>query len=204
MFNLLENQFFSFFSFLKHYFAFGDFGFAIIIFALLVKIVLLPLERKNLKYQQEMNLIQKEIKEIKEKYKHDQALLQKKLIEIFKERKINPLGSIFLLFLQIPFLIFIFQLIKREVLLDSSNYLFLNILNLSRPNAFFAFLASSFQIFFQPIKESGGINSALNNYFFPLFSFIIFLQLPAGLLLYIFSNSIFSFLFSRIFFKNKK
>lgn len=203
MFSFLEEQFFHFFSFIKNHLAFGDFGLAIVFFALFIKIVLLPLEKRNLKYQQEMSLLQEKLKEIKEKYKKDQAMQQKKILELFKEKNINPLPGLFSLILQIPFLILVFRLIKTEVLLNSSGHLFLNVFNLSQPNPFFAFLTSAFQIIFQPIKQNQGIGSALNSYFFPLMSFIIFLQLPVGLLLYIFSNFLFSLLFSKIFLKNK-
>jgi len=201
MFSFFEEKFFYFFDFLKNYLAFGDFGFALILFAFLIKIILFPLEKIVQKNQKEIAEIQEEIKKIKKEYSQDLKLQQEKIVALFKEKKINPFLGTIPLFLQLPVFIFIYQLVKKEILINGSNYLFLGFLNLSSPYPPLAFLVSAVQLFFQKTSFSLEKNffQSFTSYFFPILTFLILIQLPAGFLLYIFSNSTFSLIFQRFF-----
>ena len=83
----------------------GDVGLAIILTVLLVKTILLPLSVKAVKTQKIIKEIEPKIKEIKEKYKDDKQQQSLAIMEVYKEAGINPLASIFLMFLQIPIII---------------------------------------------------------------------------------------------------
>ena len=199
MLSFFEEKFFYFFDFLKNHFAFGDFGLAIIFFAFLIKIILLPLERIVQKNQKEIEKIQEEIKKIKKECSQDLKLQQEKIIKLFQERKINPFLSTIPLFLQLPIFIFIYQLVKKEIVINGNNYLFLGFLNLSSPYPPLAFLVSAFQLFFQktPFSMEKNFFQSFMSYFLPILTFLILIQLPAGFLIYIFSNSTFSLIFQR-------
>ena len=201
MFSFLEDKFFYFFDLLKNHFAFGDFGLAIILFAFLIKILFFPLEKIVQKNQKEISQIQEEIKKIKKENPKDLKLQQEKIIALFQERKINPFLGTLPLFLQLPIFIFIYQLVKKEILINGGNYLFLGFLNLSSPYPPLAFLVSVVQLFFQKTSLSFEKNFFQNfaSYFFPILTFLILVQLPAGFLIYIFSNSTFSLIFQRFY-----
>ena len=83
----------------------GDVGLAIILTILLVKTILLPLSIKAVKTQKAIKEIEPKIKEIKEKYKDDKQQQSLAIMEVYKEAGVNPLASIFLMFLQIPIII---------------------------------------------------------------------------------------------------
>lgn len=83
----------------------GDVGVAIICTVVLVKTVILPLSLKAARTQLVMREIEPKLAEIKEKYKDQRETQALKTMELFREARINPLSSIFLLFLQIPIVI---------------------------------------------------------------------------------------------------
>lgn len=83
----------------------GDVGLAIIATILLVKTILLPISIKAAKTQKIMREIEPQLKEIKEKYKDDRQAQAQAMMSLYKEAGMNPLASIVLIFIQIPFII---------------------------------------------------------------------------------------------------
>jgi len=71
-----------------------NFGFAIIIFTVLVRLLLWPLVKKQLHQTKAMRKVQPELKRIKAAAKGDKRKEQQLMMELYKERGINPFGSI--------------------------------------------------------------------------------------------------------------
>jgi YidC/Oxa1 family membrane protein insertase len=80
----------------------GDVGVAVVVLTILVKFILFPLSMKAVKTQMVMREIEAPLKEIKEKYKDDKQEQALRTMALYKEKGINPLSSIFVLFLQLP------------------------------------------------------------------------------------------------------
>ena len=83
----------------------GDVGLAIIATVLVVKTILLPLSIKAAKTQKVMREIEPKLKVIKEKHADDKQRQAAEMMEIYREAGMNPLASVFLIFLQIPIII---------------------------------------------------------------------------------------------------
>ncbi len=83
----------------------GDVGLAIIASVLLIKTILLPISIKAVKTQKIMREIEPKLKEIREKNKDDKQAQSLAMMEVYKDAGMNPLASIFLIFLQIPIII---------------------------------------------------------------------------------------------------
>ncbi len=83
----------------------GDVGLAIIATVVVVKLVLLPISIKAVQTQKAMRDIDPKLRAIKEQYKDNREEQAKAMMSIYKEAKINPFASIFVLFLQIPIVI---------------------------------------------------------------------------------------------------
>jgi len=83
----------------------GDVGLAIIATVLIVKTILLPISIKAVKTQKAMREIEPKLKELREKHKDDRQAQAEAMMSVYKEAGMNPLASIFLLFLQIPIMI---------------------------------------------------------------------------------------------------
>jgi YidC/Oxa1 family membrane protein insertase len=95
--------------------AFRNYGLAIIIFTLLVKLILLPLTIKQTKSMARTNEIQPLIKEAQNRYKNDKEKLNQELMRIYKENNVNPTGGCLPLLIQFPILISLFNVITRPL-----------------------------------------------------------------------------------------
>ncbi len=91
----------------------GDVGLAIIAAVVVVKIILLPLSIKAVKTQKLMREINPELKAIKEKYKNDQKSQAEAMLALYRDKKMNPLSSIVVMFIQIPFIIALYFAVIR-------------------------------------------------------------------------------------------
>lgn len=86
--------------FLFHYF--GNFGVAILLVTVLIKLVFFPLANKSYVSMSKMKLVQPQMTEIREKYADDRQKQQQALMELYKKEKINPLAGCLPILIQIP------------------------------------------------------------------------------------------------------
>jgi len=93
----------------------GNFGVAIILFTLLIRLITHPLTVQQLKGTQKMQEMQssKEWLAIQKKYKDDKQKLQQEQMKLYQEMGINPLGSCLPLLIQFPIIIGLYQAIIR-------------------------------------------------------------------------------------------
>ena len=93
----------------------GNFGFAIIIFTLLIRLITHPLTLQQMKGTAKMQEMQssKEYQAIQKKYKDDKQKLQQEQMKLYQEMGINPLGSCLPLLIQFPIIIGLYQAIIR-------------------------------------------------------------------------------------------
>lgn len=93
----------------------GNFGIAIILFTLLIRLITHPLSVQQIRSGQKMQEMQrsKEWQELQKKYKDDKAKLQQEQMNLYKEMGINPLGSCLPTLVQFPIIIGLYQAIIR-------------------------------------------------------------------------------------------
>ena len=80
----------------------GNYGLAIIIITVVLKALFFPLTHKSYKSMKDMQKIQPIMAELKEKYKDDRETMNKKVMELYKDNKVNPLGGCLPMVVQIP------------------------------------------------------------------------------------------------------
>lgn len=90
----------------------SDFGIALIIFTIITRLVMWPLVRKQLHQTKVMRSIQPELKKIKTQAKGNRQLEAQMMMELYRERGVNPFGSIGLLLIQLPIFIALFRVIQ--------------------------------------------------------------------------------------------
>ena len=90
-----------------------DFGVYIIIFTVIVKIILLPFAIRAIKSQQALKQIEPQVKKLQKKYKDDRQELGVKLMELYRENKINPFSSFGLILIQIPIIFGLYYIVLR-------------------------------------------------------------------------------------------
>lgn len=92
-----------------------DFGMAVIIFTVLVRLALWPLVRKQLHHTKAMRELQPELKKIKAASGGDKRKMQQMTMELYKEREINPFSTIGILLIQAPILIGLFYGLQKLI-----------------------------------------------------------------------------------------
>ncbi len=94
-----------------------NFGWAIIIFTVLVRVVTYPLNARQMKSSKAMQELQtsKKWQDIQKKYKDDKETLAQKQMEIYREMGVSPFGSCLPLLIQFPIIIGLYQAIIRSL-----------------------------------------------------------------------------------------
>lgn len=94
----------------------GNYGVAIIILTVLIKIVLLPLAWKQIKSMQHVQALQPRIKALQKKYKNNKPKIQEETMKLYREAGVNPLGGCLPILLLYPFLIAMYSVIRPVAL----------------------------------------------------------------------------------------
>ncbi|MDD2935225.1 MAG: YidC/Oxa1 family membrane protein insertase [Candidatus Pacebacteria bacterium] len=90
--------------FLVSFFPWMDLGIAVVIVTLVVKLIVFPLTKESIKTQLKVKEIDPLVNEIRKKYEKDKETQARKIMDLYKEYKINPFASFFLILIQLPIL----------------------------------------------------------------------------------------------------
>ena len=90
-----------------------DFGLAVIILTILIKLIFYPLGIKAIKSQKELSGLQPKIKEIQEKYKDNKEQQTKEVMALYKKERINPFSGCLPLLIQLPVLLALYRVFWR-------------------------------------------------------------------------------------------
>jgi YidC/Oxa1 family membrane protein insertase len=94
---------------------FHNYGVAIILLTVMIKIVFWPLTQKSYQSMQKMKKVQPKIAQIREKYKDDKEKLNKELMEVYRTHKVNPMGGCLPMILQIPVFFALYRMLYGAV-----------------------------------------------------------------------------------------
>lgn len=191
-----------------------NFGMAIIILTIIIKSILYPITKKSLITLETMKEVQPKIKKIQDKYKNDKIKMQQELVKLYTKYNLNPMASIFPLFIQIPVFISLYKVISVSLSMRQASFIFIKDLSIADPTNIlnlFGLLKYNpkfklgilpcimgLSMFFQQ-KFSEKFQKTDNNKdnpgkgmnFMPILFVLVFASFPSGLLLYwIFNNLI--------------
>ncbi len=107
---LIVQPIFNFLLFIYNYI--GDFGIAIILLTIVIRLLLWPLVKKQLRQTKLMRKIQPELKKIKAKAKGNKQLESQMMMELYREKGVKPFGSILILLIQLPIFLAIFRVVR--------------------------------------------------------------------------------------------
>jgi len=93
----------------------GDYGWAIIMLTVIIRLALTPLTIKQTRSMYEMQRIQPKIKELQKKYKNDKEKLQEETLKFYQDNKVNPFGGCLPMIVQMPVFIALFQVLREEL-----------------------------------------------------------------------------------------
>ena len=93
----------------------SNYGLAIIIFTILIKLILIPLNIHSQKAMKKQQKIQPLMAELQKKYANDQEKLQREMMKIYKENNISMTGGCLPMLIQMPILIGLYQVIQKPL-----------------------------------------------------------------------------------------
>jgi YidC/Oxa1 family membrane protein insertase len=111
------------------------YGWAIVAITIIIKVVFWPLTQASTRSAKRMQALQPQIKALQEKYKDDPVKQQRKMMEFWKENKINPMSGCLPTLIQMPVFIGFFYMIRSAIELRGAPWLWVN--DLSRPDTLF-------------------------------------------------------------------
>ncbi len=198
----------------------GNYGWAIILLTIIVRIPFIPLINKSQKSMKKMQEIQPRMAEVKEKYKKDPQRMQKEMMELYKTHKVNPLGGCMPMLLQIPVFFALYKILLIAIELRSAPFISW-IKDLSAPDTLFGHIPSAVPLIggfaIGPLPLLMGITMLIQQkmtptsmdpaqnkmmMFMPVIFTFMFLNFASGLVLYWLMNNVFSI--SQQFYVNQK
>ncbi|MCE5223528.1 YidC/Oxa1 family membrane protein insertase [bacterium] len=184
---------------------FYGYGIAIILFALLIKLVLWPLNTITMKSQHQMMSIQPKVNEINQLYKTDPQKKQEEIMKLYREEKINPASGCLPMLPQLVILMGLYQALQSYTPLYRDSFLWLK--SLGSPDPYFIFpILAGVTTLLQSISsgQSKDPQSKMIVYFMPIFFFYIMMRFPAGLSLFWTAYGLFSWAQQHFFNLTKK
>nr|BFD64781.1 membrane protein insertase YidC [Bdellovibrio sp. HM001] len=171
----------------------GNWGFAIIILTLLVRLCVLPFNIMSFKSMKAMQKVQPIIQGLREKYKEDPMRLNQEMMAVMKQNGANPLGGCLPMLLQIPVFFALYRVIGSSIELYNSPFIFW-ITDLSSHDKFYVLPVSMavFMYIQQKLTPSTmDPTQAKIMAFLPVVFSLFMLQLPSGLTLYMVISTLF-------------
>ncbi|MGW8264745.1 MAG: membrane protein insertase YidC [Longimicrobiales bacterium] len=164
------------------------YGWVLVLFGLLMRVVLFPLNQKAMRSQIKNMAVQPLLQEIQAKHKDNPEKLQKEMLKLYKEHGYNPLGGCLPMLLPWPVLIALFFVFQNTIELRGVPFLWLP--DLSAPDPYYIlplFLGvSMFLLQWVSMRSMPQTNQQMKMmmYFMPIMMVFIFFQLASGLNLY--------------------
>ena len=164
------------------------YGWVLILFGVMMRVVLFPLNQKAMRAQIKNMAVQPLIQEIQAKHKDNPEKLQKEMMKLYKEHGFNPLAGCLPMLLPWPVLIALFFVFQNTIELRGVSFLWLP--DLSAPDPYYilpAFLGvSMFLLQWVSMRSMPQTNQQMKMmmYFMPIMMVFIFFQLASGLNLY--------------------
>jgi YidC/Oxa1 family membrane protein insertase len=182
-----------------------NWGVSIVLLTFLIKALLWPISAKGFSSMAKMRTAQPKLKEIQERYKDDRAKLGTEMMALYKKEGINPAGGCFPLLLQMPVFIAFFFCLRESVELRHESFFFW-IQDLSSPDPLFILPAAFAGLMYltqQLNPQPPGLDptQAQIMKFMPVGIAVIFVIMPAGLVLYSVANSAISLVQQRALYK---
>ncbi len=179
-----------------------NWGLTIIILTILIRIILFPLNHKSLTAMKKMSDLAPEIKKLQKKYKDNPQKLQEEMMKLYAEHGANPMSGCLPIIVQIPIFIALYNVLMVTVELKNVPFLWIPDLSDKDPYYILPVLMGLSMIAQQWITPSSDKNQKIIMYIMAGVFTFMFMNFPAGLVLYWLTNNILGIIQSFII--NKK
>ena len=180
----------------------GNWGLAIILLTILIKIVFWPLSRKSFKSMEQMKKLQPMMKQLQEKHKNDKEALSREMMQLYKTYGVNPMGGCLPILIQLPVFVALYQALLNCIELRHASFItylpgtdLLWLADLSVKDPFYITpLVMGATMFLQQwlSPAMGDPQQRKIMMIMPVVFTVMFINFPSGLVLYWLCNNILS------------
>jgi len=187
-----------------------NYGVAIILLTIFIKLIFWPLGTKSYRSMNKMKKVQPLMTELREKYKDDKQKMNKEVMALYKTYKVNPASGCLPMVVQMPIFFALYRMLYQAIELRHAPFLGW-ISDLSAPDRLFdlnfaipmmqkpygipmltLLMGASFLLQQKMTPTTGDPMQAKMMMLMPLFMTVLFINFPAGLVLYMFVNNLIS------------
>jgi len=171
------------------------YGWVLILFGVVVRLLLWPLNQKAMESGIRMQAVAPLIKEIQERYKNDPERLQREMLRIYKEHKVNPFGGCLPMLLPMPVLLALFFVFANTIEFRGVPFLWLPDLSRHDPLFIIPVMMGLSMFGLSKVGQIGvppNPQTKMMVYFMPVMMTVLFLNFASGLNLYYAAQNLFS------------
>lgn len=173
----------------------GNWGWAIVLVTILIKLAFYKLSETSYRSMAKMKAMSPRLTQLKERFGDDKAKLQQATMELYKKEKINPLGGCLPMLVQIPFFFALYSVLLESVQLRHAPFM-LWIHDLSAKDPYYILpILMGVSMFVQQLLNPPQMDKAqemMMKFGLPVLFTVMFMNFPAGLVLYWFVNNVLS------------
>ncbi|MCI1277511.1 MAG: membrane protein insertase YidC [Nitrospira sp.] len=168
-----------------------NYGITIILLTMLIKLMFVPLQYKSYKSMKQMQVIQPKVLALQTKFKDDRERLNKELIKLYKDHRVNPVGGCLPMVLQMPVFVALFNILYMTIDLRQAPFmLWIHDLSVQDPYYVLPIVMGATMVIQQKITPTTmDPMQAKIMLFLPVFMTFLFVNFPAGLVLYWLTNN---------------
>ncbi|MCP3176182.1 membrane protein insertase YidC [Desulfuromonas sp. KJ2020] len=174
----------------------GNYGVAIILLTVVIKIVFWPLTQKSYSSMKAMQTLQPEMQKIREKFKNDKERLNREIMELYKTKRVNPLGGCLPMLIQIPVFFALYKVLLGNIDLRHAPFAFW-ITDLSAKDPYYITpIIMGGTMFLQQKMTPSTMDPTQAKIFMvmPIVFTFLFLNFPSGLVIYWLVNNVLTIL----------
>jgi len=172
----------------------GNYGFAIILVTLLIKVIFFPLFSMSYRAMAKMRTVQPQLQKIRENYGDDRQKMNEEMMRLYREEKVNPLGGCLPILVQIPVFISLYWVLLESVEIRHEPFA-LWITDLTSQDPFYVLpILMGASMVVQQLMNPAPLDPVQKKVMLalPVVFTVFFMQFPAGLVLYWLSNNLVS------------
>ncbi len=169
-----------------------NYGVTIILLTMGIKMLFVPLQYKSYKSMKQMQVIQPKVLALQEKYKDDRDKLNKELIKLYRDYKVNPVGGCLPMVLQMPVFVALFNILYMTIDLRQAPFVgWITDLSVQDPYYVLPIIMGATMVIQQKITPTTmDPTQAKIMLILPVFMTFLFINFPAGLVLYWLTNNV--------------
>ena len=169
-----------------------NYGVTIILLTMGIKLLFVPLQYKSYKSMKQMQMIQPKVAALQEKLKDDRDKLNKELIKLYRDHKVNPVGGCLPMILQMPVFVALFNILYMTIDLRQAPFVgWITDLSVQDPYYVLPIIMGATMVIQQKITPTTmDPTQAKIMLVLPVFMTFLFINFPAGLVLYWLTNNV--------------